>query len=67
MKESMVRDGRKIKIPNDMILKSICKDSGMVATNRCLRREEFYFHIESSLPEKCYIHPEDGVIGQDLW
>ncbi len=67
MKESMVRDGRKIPIPSDMILKSICKDSGMLSTNKCPNRQEFYFYIESTVPAKCYIHPEDDVIGQDLW
>jgi penicillin-binding protein 1A len=67
MKEAMIRDSKKITIPNDITLKFICKDSELIATNRCPKKKEFYFYINSTTPSKCYIHPEDDIIGQDLW
>ena len=67
MKEAMIRDSKKIAIPNNITLKFICKDSELIATNRCPNKKEFYFYINSTTPSKCYIHPEDDVIGQDFY
>ena len=52
---------KSLQIPENMKLEKICSESGLIANENCPVVMNFYFDLNSALPEVCYIHSNEKI------
>ena len=65
MKQSSKNYNTPISVPDNMILRRVCNNSGLLAGYDCTSVKSFYFWNEGPMPETCYIHTEEFFGNED--